>query len=366
MLIKSVDIYSCKLELKKPFITSLGSSKKSDHIFIKVLLKDGTFGWGECAPSNTINGENINTCLALAPSLCRSIIGLDVFNHEEINLRLDSIIYGNNSIKSAIDIACYDASSKNMGKPLYKYLGASVKKKLHTDFTVSLDSIEKMSNEALILKNKGFKIIKVKVGGDAEIDIDRIKSIRKAVGNEIELFIDANQGWSINNALKVLNRIKPFNIKYCEAPINKELSHKLSYIKKNSPIKIMADESLFNSNDALKLIDGNHCDYFNIKIGKTGGIHEALKIISIGEKNNIMMQVGGFIETKIVFTVNCHLAYLSKNIKFFDCDSPLFHKKDPIIGGLVYQKNWEMKIPEKSGLSVDVKKDYLKNPIKIN
>ena len=78
------------------------------------------------------------------------------------------------------------------------------------------------------------------------------------------------------------------------------------------------------------------------------------------------MQVGGFIETKIVFTVNCHLAYLSKNIKFFDCDSPLFHKKDPIIGGLVYQKNWEMKIPEKPGLSVDIKKDYLKNPIKIN
>ena len=172
MLIKSVDIYSCKLELKKPFITSLGSSKKSDHIFIKVLLKDGTFGWGECSPSNTINGENINTCLAVAPSLCRSIIDLDVFNHEEINLRLDNIIYGNNSIKSAIDIACYDASSKNMGKPLYKYLGAGVKKKLLTDFTVSLDSIEKMSYEALILKNKGFRIIKVKVGGDPEIDIN--------------------------------------------------------------------------------------------------------------------------------------------------------------------------------------------------
>ena len=123
----------------------------------------------------------------------------------------------------------------------------------------------------------------------------------------------------------------------------------------------MADESLFSSNDAIKLVDGKHCQYFNLKIGKTGGIHEALKIIKIAERNNIMMQFGGFIESKIIFTVNCHLAYISENIKFLDCDSPLFHEENPIIGGLEYQKDWEMKIQNKPGLSVNVKKEYLQN-----
>ena len=77
--------------------------------------------------------------------------------------------------------------------------------------------------------------------------------------------------------------------------------------------------------------------------------------------NNIMMQFGGFIESKIIFTVNCHLAYISENIKFLDCDSPLFHKENPIVGGLEYQNNWEMKIPNSPGLSVNIKKEFLQN-----
>ena len=222
-----------------------------------------------------------------------------------------------------------------------------------------------MTKQAIEIKKNGFSIIKIKVGENGIQDIERIKSIRNSIGDNIQLRIDANQGWGIEEAVKTLRGMNKYNIEYCEAPINKELAHKLNYVKENSPIKIMADESLFSSNDAIKLVDGKHCQYFNLKIGKTGGIHEALKIIKIAERNNIMMQFGGFIESKIIFTVNCHLAYISENIKFLDCDSPLFHEENPIIGGLEYQKDWEMKIQNKPGLSVNVKKEYLQNHIEI-
>ncbi len=365
MRIKSIDIFNCELKLKKVFITSLGPIKSSHHIFIRVVLEDGTYGWGECAPSNTINGENIKTCLSIAPDLCKSILDLNIFDHDTINEKLNQFIYGNRSIKSAIDVACYDAASKKVNKPLYQYLGGKINKKLYTDYTVSLDSIEKMTKQAIEIKKNGFSIIKIKVGENGIQDIERIKSIRNSIGDNIQLRIDANQGWGIEEAVKTLRGMNKYNIEYCEAPINKELAHKLNYVKENSPIKIMADESLFSSNDALKLVDGKHCQYFNLKIGKTGGIHEALKIIKIAERNNIMMQFGGFIESKIIFTVNCHLAYISENIKFLDCDSPLFHEENPIIGGLEYQKDWEMKIQNKPGLSVNVKKEYLQNHIEI-
>jgi len=365
MKIKSIDIFNCELKLKNVFITSLGPIQSSRHIFIRVVLEDGTYGWGECAPSNTINGENIKTCLSIAPDLCKSILDLNIFDHDTINEKLNRVIYGNRSIKSAIDVACYDAASKKVDKPLYQYLGGKINKKLYTDYTVSLDSIEKMTKQAIEIKKNGFSIIKIKVGENGSQDIERIKSIRNSIGDNIQLRIDANQGWGIEEAVKTLRGMKKYNIEYCEAPINKELAHKLNYVKENSPIKIMADESLFSSNDAIKLVDGKHCQYFNLKIGKTGGIHEALKIIKIAERNNIMMQFGGFIESKIIFTVNCHLAYISENIKFLDCDSPLFHEENPIIGGLEYQKDWEMKIQNKPGLSVNVKKEYLQNHIEI-
>ena len=109
MKIKSVDIFNCELKLKKAFITSLGPIQCSHHIFIRVILEDGTFGWGECAPSNTINGENIKTCLSIAPDLCKSILDVNIFDHYTINENLNKVIYANRSIKSAIDVACYDA-----------------------------------------------------------------------------------------------------------------------------------------------------------------------------------------------------------------------------------------------------------------
>ena len=113
------------------------------------------------------------------------------------------------------------------------------------------------------------------------------------------------------------------------------------------------------------LVDGNHCDMFNIKLGKSGGIREALNIISIAEKNNIEMQIGGFLESKIVFTANCHLAYQSDLIKNLDCDSPLFHKKDPVIGGLEYCKDWEMKIHDRPGLNIELDNNFLNSCHKI-
>ena len=365
MKIKSFEIFYNKIELKRTFTTSLGSMPYSKNIFVKVILENGTYGWGESAPHNKINGELIESCLSIAPILTSSLIGKNIFDHDEIYETLERCIYRNSSIKAAIDIACYDAASKEKNLPLYKYLGGEVNKKLYTDYTVSLDSKEKMAEEAKSIMDMGLKIIKVKLGRNGKEDVKRIHAIRSVIGDTIKLRLDANQGWEIDEAIQTLKSLEKYKIEYCEAPIDRELSYRLNEVKSASPIKIMADESLFNSNDAQMLVDGNHCDMFNIKLGKSGGIREALKIISIAEKNNIEMQIGGFLESKIVFTANCHLAYQSDLIKNLDCDSPLFHKQDPVIGGLEYCKDWEMKIHGKPGLNIELDNNFLNSCHKI-
>lgn len=359
MHIKKITFYKATIELKEPFITSLGSEDFSSHIFVKVLADNGQFGWGECAPYQRINTETIETCLVVAPLLVAQLIGVNPCAHEEILKRMNTVIYGNESIKSAIDIACYDLAAKNAKVPLYAYLGGAVQKKLYTDYTVSIDTVEKMVAAAKKIKDRGFTIVKVKLGDNGEKDVERIREIRKAIGDELEIRIDANQGWGVNEAIETLSQMSTYQIQYCEAPINKNLAFRLKEVKEKSPIPIMADESLFNHYDAQMLTSENHCDAFNLKLGKTGGICEALKIVEIAEKNKIPMQFGGFVETKIVFTANCHIAHTSDWIKYSDFDSPLFHKIDPIIGGMEYQKDWEIFLPDAPGLGLLIKEEFL-------
>mgnify|MGYP003338182156 FL=1 len=196
MRIKEFQIYTAKIPLNRPFVTSLGPEPYSEHLFVRVVLENGLYGWGECAPSNTINGENLETCIALAPKLTQALIGKEVSAHEHIEQSMNQVIYGNFSIKSAIDLACYDAAAKLHNMPLYRYLGAHSIKAMQTDYTVSLSSPELMAKQAIELKQQGFTIIKVKLGQSAAIDIQRIKAIREAIGPEIKLKLDANQGWT--------------------------------------------------------------------------------------------------------------------------------------------------------------------------
>ena len=134
----------------------------------------------------------------------------------------------------------------------------------------------------------------------------------------------------------------------------------LPLIKKNSPIPIMSDESCSDHNDAKRLIDLNACDYLNIKIGKSSGILKAQKIIKVAEENNVKLQIGGFLESRLGFTASAHLALLSKNIVFYDFDTPLMFNEDNVADGIVYEKNGKINLPDKIGLGASIQGKYLR------
>ncbi len=138
-----------------------------------------------------------------------------------------------------------------------------------TDYTVSLGNPEQMSADALEIKDRGFQVIKVKLGDDPEKDIFRIKAIRAQIGGEIPLRLDANQGWNVDSAIHVLNELTPYNIQFCEEPIARWNYMELPRIRKESPIMIMADESCCDHHDAKRLIDLDAVSSFNIKLGKS-------------------------------------------------------------------------------------------------
>jgi L-alanine-DL-glutamate epimerase-like enolase superfamily enzyme len=196
-------------------------------------------------------------------------------------------------------------------------------------------------------------------------DVARVKAIRAAIGNEHPLRIDANQGWTVETAITTLNALASYNIEHCEEPIARWNFMELPYVRKNSPIKIMADESCFDHHDAANLARIEAVDYFNIKLGKSGGIFNALKIIETAKENNIKLQVGCFMESRLAITALVHFAYSSELIVHYDLDTPLLLKEDPVVDGMLFKENGIVEIDEAVGIGAKIEESYLEKYEKV-
>jgi len=356
--VRSIGIYKLIIPLKEPFIISLGAQYNAESIIIEINTDDHA-GYGECSPYMNINGESLDTCFIVGQYFAKILKQKDALDIKGCIRAMDKVIYGNHSIKSAFDMALYDIAAQHAEVPLYKFLGGENDKTLVTDYTVSIGDAGKMAEDAAKCKQQGFQVIKVKLGESESKDVERIHSIREAIGYEIPLRIDANQGWDLKTAIATLKELERYNIQYCEEPIPRWDFMRLRKLRKKSPIPIMADESCCDHHDAKRLISLKACDMLNIKLGKSGGIYDALKIISLAEKAKMNMQVGGFTESRLGMTAFAHLALCSENILHCDFDTPLMFIEDPVSGGLTYHENGVVKVPEKPGLGAWIEKAYL-------
>lgn len=359
MQISQIEVYQFPIRLKKPFVISLGTFQYAENVVVVIRTNEGLSGFGECSPFMPINGESMETCYVVANYLGKSLIGKNPLNIEACLEIMDRTIFGNSSIKSAFDIALYDIAAQNAGLPLYAFMGGKNDKILETDYTVSLNGPEQMVADALEIKERGFRVIKVKLGNNPDKDIFRIKAIRKQIGNEIPLRLDANQGWDTESAIRVLNDLADCNIQFCEEPIPRWNYMELARVRKSSAVMIMADESCCDHHDAQRLLDLNAVQSFNIKLGKSSGIFKALKIIKLAEKANLQLQIGGFLESRIGFTASAHLALTSDSVRFCDFDTPMMFCEDPVSGGIQYGPNGLVTIPEVPGLGASLDSSYL-------
>ena len=359
LTIQAIELYQFSIPLIEPFITSLGVDESADNVLVKIKTKEGITGFGECSPYMPINGESAATGMLIGQHFAKAMKGKNPLQIEELVNLMDKIIYANNSIKSAFDMALYDIASQHAGVPLYQFIGGKNNKTIITDYTVSIGDPQKMAADALKIKGQGYPAIKIKLGQHGPTDVERIKAIRAAVGNEIPLRIDANQGWGVEEAIETLKALAIFDIQHCEEPIARWNFMNLHKVKIESPIPIMADECCGDEHDAERLIQLNACDYMNIKLGKSGGIFKALKMARMAEEAGIHLQVGAFLESRLAMTAFAHFALCSPAIVHYDFDTALMFSEDPVTGGIIYEKNGVVKVPESIGLGATIDEGWL-------
>ncbi len=343
----------------QPFTIATGTMNFAQNIFIRIYTDEGFYGVGECSAFPMIVGETQATCFEMAKDFAAIWKNKDPLSIEERMNELHAFTAFNATIKSAFDMALYDIAAKHANQPLYQFLGGS-KKEIETDLTIGIDSPEAMAETAMAYKAKGVRIIKIKLGKKGAEDIERVKQIRLAVGNELLLRLDANQGWSFETAVQVLQELEQYNIQFCEQPMRHWEDEKLPALRKLSPVKIMADESVFDHHDAQRLVNAGACDYVNIKFSKSGGLLEAAKINAVCEAHSIPCMMGGMLESRIALSAAGHFVLAHANILFYDMDTCLIgHKIDPVKGGLQYN-GFIPEVPDTPGIGADADDEFLK------
>ncbi len=354
MLIRSIETIPVAVPLKKPFKTALRTVTIADVIYVKVTCNDGRVGWGEAVPTHVITGETVGSIsYAIEKVIAPQLIGLDIRRTAILFKKLSASIVRNTSAKAAIDIAFHDLIGQRTGLPLSMYLGG-FRQTISTDFTVSVDEPEQMAEDAVCFVADGFNVLKVKVGlGDIKTDIKRIKTIRERIGFDTKIRLDANQGWKPRDAVRAISLMEDsgFEIELVEQPVMADDIEGLKYVTDRTLTPIMADESVYSAKDALRVLQMHAADFINIKLMKSGGIHEAMKINALAELYGVECMVGSMIETKLGITAAVHFAASQSNCTRFDLDAPLMLSEDVVTGGVVYKGN-KIHLPNEAGLGL--------------
>ncbi|KUO75136.1 MAG: dipeptide epimerase [Clostridia bacterium BRH_c25] len=353
MKITDIKVEKLQLKLHKSFKVSLGVIEHYDTVIVKVITDEGVSGVGESSPIEFVTGESVDTVAFVIKAVAKQLIGMDPLDIETIHHVMDRYITNNSSAKAGIDIALFDIKGKVMNAPLYKVLGG-FSKQVETDITLSIAEPKEMAKAAKEKAESGFKILKIKAGIDPEKDIEAIRLIREAVGSNIKIRMDANQGWAIADAVMVMKAVEKFGVQAVEQPRPYWDIDGIAQIRSKVNIKVMVDESVFSPVDAIKVVKKEAADIINIKLMKSGGIYKAEQINAIAQAAGLTCMVGCMLESRIGIAAGAHFVASKKNILDADLDGFMFCQECEGISGGFEIEGGTMTLSDKPGIGVNV------------
>lgn len=361
MKITDIKTHIMQVPLVSPFRISLGVITHATSCLVEIETDEGITGYGEGSPGPLITGENLDGTVASIHVLKDKLIGMDPRDIEAVYTVMNRSVAYAGTAKAAIDIACHDIIGKACGLPLYKVLGG-LSSEIETDMTVGIDEPAVMAAKAKAHAEAGFRVIKTKVGTDIEADLSRVKAIREAVGSEVKIRLDANQGWHAKEAVKLLDRLNEYDIELVEQPVPRYDFEGLKYVTSHSSVPVMADESCWDAKDALKLVSEHAVDFINIKLMKCGGLYEAKKIVNIAEAAGVECMLGCMAEESgIAINAAAALGAALKNITRADLDASFSLTQLPYEGGFTVKETRKLVLSENPGLGlIGLRKEMLR------
>ncbi|HEX5634423.1 MAG TPA: dipeptide epimerase [Gemmatimonadales bacterium] len=326
-----------ELRTRHPFIIARGGSSDYRTVWVKVTDADGQEGWGEAAATK-FYGETTDTVLA-ALALYATAMPADPFDLETAERAWFTLLKGNPATRVALSTALHDLAAKRAGVPLYRLWGLDPRTAPQSTFTIGIDTAEKIRQK--VKEAAEYPILKVKLGTDRDVEI--LQTLRDASPAEIR--VDANCGWTVKHAIRMLPVLEEFGVTVLEQPLPPEDIAGLGEIRRRASIPVIADESCRTAADIPPLV--GHVDGINIKLAKCGSLREAYRMIAIARAHHMQVMLGCMIESSIGITAAAHLAPL---VDIVDLDGAALLANDPFRGATIH--GGQVALPSGPGLGV--------------
>jgi len=354
MKITDIQFGMLRVPLKTPFKTALRTVDAVEDIVVMINTDTGHVGYGEAPATAVITGDTHGSIVeAIRHYISPRLIGADIANLNHITQLIQTSMEKNSSAKAAVEIAVYDLFGQLYDAPLYRLLGGG-DPVITTDITISVDTIDKMVADSISAVERGFDSLKIKVGKDIGVDIERVKAIYAAVEGRALLRLDANQGWTAKQAVYALQTLEDAGVRLelVEQPVRAQDLDGMRYVTERVHTPIMADESVFGPTQVIELIRMRAADIINIKLMKTAGISNAIRIADIAAMYELECMIGCMIESSISVSAAVHVAVAKANvITKIDLDGPSLCTINPVDGGVIFNES-EITVTDAPGLGI--------------
>ena len=350
------------------------------YVIVKLKTDEGLVGLGEAPVLKDWGGDHMKyygetpktTVHIINDILAPALEGKDPCQIAALHTLMDQAIKGYPYCKAAIDMALYDVVGKGLKIPAYQLLGGRYRERVTIAHSIGLMEIDKAVEEALQVKDEGIKAIKLKGGQEPKRDVELVRRIRKAIGTEIQVAVDANQGYPAPKvAVQVIKAMEEYGIRYMEQPV--EGIDAMAQVARRVATPIMADESAWTPQDVLEIVRKRAAEIISLYTTKPGGLFKAKKVAAVAEAGGLQCNVNGSVETGVGNAANLHLA-ASTAVASLPCVVPVSTPKGKGkkgIAGIYYQddviaepfeySDGDIVVSSKPGLGVELDEEKLEH-----
>ncbi|WP_128476200.1 dipeptide epimerase [Halorussus pelagicus] len=312
------------LPLENAFTISRGTQETAENVAVRIADDEGNEGVGAAAPSSHY-GETAATVETVLPDLLDVVeeVG-DPHQLHRIERRMRETVERNPAARCAVSVALHDLAAKRADLPLYRYWGLDPAETVPTSYTIGIDTTERMAEKTETAVERGYSVLKVKVGTDRDEEI--LSTVREHAP-DATIRVDANEAWSPREAVRKIEAVAEYDLEFVEQPVSADDPEGLKFVRDRSPLPIAADESCVTLADIPRIADT--VDIANLKLMKCGGLREAKRMIHAARAHGLEVMLGCMIETNAAISAAAHLAPL---LDYADLDGSLLLDDDPYSG----------------------------------
>jgi L-alanine-DL-glutamate epimerase-like enolase superfamily enzyme len=353
MAITAVRTHRLSARLHTPFVTALRRTNAVETLVVEVVDGDGRTGFGEAPQVWKVTGASLAGSEACVTEVLGPLLtGRDPDDLEARCREVRRAVEGNEAAKSAVDVALHDLAARRLGVPLVRLLGGATLR-VPTDVTLAAGDAEALAGAAKERAGEGFAVLKVKVGTDAAGDLARVRAVRAAVGPGVRIRLDANQGWTPREAVRVIRGIEDadLDIELVEQPVPRWDLDGLAWVSERVNLPILADEAVFGVRDLVEVIRRRAADMVNVKLAKCGGLGPARTLLDVADAHEMGTLVGSMMESPIGVGAAASLVAAHRTTAVSDLDAAWWLAANPVRGGLRYA-GATVELPDEPGLGI--------------